>query len=71
VTAFPPDLRMLLREQKSRSGTPMHTARKAQRYGLFGAGIPTGSPTEADPDCLARAFNRVCRDLLLSSAVAR
>jgi hypothetical protein len=49
----------------------MHIARKAERYGLFGAGIPTSLPTEADPDCLAPAFNRGCRDLLLSREVAR
>jgi hypothetical protein len=71
VTSFASDLRVLQGEQESRSGTPMHIARKAERYGLFGAGIPTSLPTDADPDCLARAFNRGCRDLLLSSAVAR
>lgn len=71
MTSFPSDFRTLLGEQESGKGTLMHIARKAERYGLFGAGIPTSLPTEADPDCLARAFNRGCRDLLLSSAVAR
>jgi hypothetical protein len=57
VTSFPSDLRAF--------------ARKPERDGLLGTDIPTSFPTGADPDCLARAFNRSCRDLLLSSAVAR
>lgn len=71
VTSSPSDLRLLQGEQESRSGTAMHVARKAERYGLFGAGIRASLPAEADGDFLARASNRGCRDLLLSSAVAR